>query len=121
MKARSVVLSLIAMSGLIMIPSAFAAQPGATLGNTENGKKLFNDFGCYACHGMQAQGALLTGPRLAATVWSPEAMAAYMRAPSGGMPPYTAKVISDAQIADIHAWLITLPKPADPREIPLLR
>jgi len=121
MNARSIIPIFMVMSVLLMMSSAFADQPGARLANVENGKKLFHEFGCYACHGMQAQGALLTGPRLAATVWSPEAMAAYMHAPSGAMPPYTAKVISDSQITDIHAWLSTLPKPVDQSAIPMLQ
>jgi mono/diheme cytochrome c family protein len=121
MNPRSVVSIFIAMSMLAGAPGAFADQPAAKAPNAENGKKLFNKFGCYACHGMQAQGAQMTGPRLASTAWPAAAMAAFVRAPGGDMPPYAANTISDAQIADIHAWLSTLPKPADPSTIPLLR
>ena len=30
-------------------------------------------------------------------------------------------VVSDADVADIHAWLASQPKPADPNSIPLLK
>jgi hypothetical protein len=36
------------------------------------------------------------------------------------MPPYTAKVLKDAELADIHAYLKTIAKPPDPASIPLL-
>jgi mono/diheme cytochrome c family protein len=45
---------------------------------------------------------------------------AYVRHPSGGMPPYTAKVLSDAEIDDIYAFLKTVVAPRPLKEIPLL-
>jgi ubiquinol-cytochrome c reductase cytochrome c subunit len=44
----------------------------------------------------------------------------YVRAPQGEMPPYTAKVVSDAQLADIYAFLKAVPPPRDVKDIPLL-
>jgi hypothetical protein len=37
------------------------------------------------------------------------------------MPPYTEKVVTDAEIADIRAFLASLPQPPNPDSIPLLR
>jgi hypothetical protein len=37
------------------------------------------------------------------------------------MPPYTDKVLKDSELADIHAYLKTVPKPLDPASIPLLK
>jgi mono/diheme cytochrome c family protein len=37
------------------------------------------------------------------------------------MPPFTPKVVSDAQLADIYAFLRSLPPPPDPDTIPLLK
>jgi mono/diheme cytochrome c family protein len=34
------------------------------------------------------------------------------------MPPFTAKVVSDAELTDIHAYLAS--RPAPPKDIPLL-
>lgn len=36
------------------------------------------------------------------------------------MPPYTSKTVSDAQLADIYAFLKAIPRPRDAKEIPLL-
>jgi hypothetical protein len=36
------------------------------------------------------------------------------------MIPYTAKVLSDAELADIFEWLRTLPPPPPVASIPLL-
>jgi hypothetical protein len=40
-----------------------------------------------------------------------EAMRAYIRAPAAQMPPYREPSLPDADIADIHAYLLTIPRP----------
>jgi len=82
-----------------------------------NGKKLFSSVGCYECHGRVGQGGS-AGPRLAPRPVPLEALVAYVRHPSGVMPPYTTKLVTDAQLADIHAYLASIPPPA--KDIPLL-
>ena len=83
-----------------------------------NGKKLFSSVGCYECHGRVGQGGS-AGPRLAPRPVPLEALVAYVRHPSGAMPPYSAKLVTDAQLADIHAYLASIPRPA--KDIPLLK
>ena len=39
----------------------------------------------------------------------------------GNMPPYAAAVLSDQDLADIHAYLESIPKGTDYKTIPLLR
>jgi hypothetical protein len=36
------------------------------------------------------------------------------------MPPYTAKVVSDQELADIYAFLVTIPAPPAANTIPIL-
>ena len=36
-------------------------QTAAPAGNAEAGKKLFVSYGCYQCHGYEAQGSNATG------------------------------------------------------------
>ena len=36
------------------------------------------------------------------------------------MPPYNEAILSDADMKEIHAYLVAIPKPADPKSIPLL-
>ena len=36
------------------------------------------------------------------------------------MPPYSEKILSDGDLADIYAYLQSIPKPPDAASIPLL-
>ena len=96
-------------------PSTAESAPG----NAENGKKLFESYGCYQCHGHQGAGAA-TAPRIAATALTLAAVMRYVRAPTGQMPPYTSKVVSDQDLADIYAYLKTFPLPKPAADILLL-
>ena len=88
-------------------------------GNTENGKKLFLAYGCYECHGRQGAGAAIA-PRIGPPALSWAGVLRYVRAPTGQMPPYTAKVVSDQDLADIYAYLQSIPKSPDYKTLPLL-
>lgn len=98
-------------------PAAAASE--SLIGSAENGKKLFAAYGCYQCHGHQGAGAS-TGPRVGPPQISMLAFSWYVRAPRGQMPPYTAKVVSDQDLADIYAFLKSFPPPAPASSIPLL-
>jgi hypothetical protein len=79
-------------------------------GDAARGQELFVKIGCYQCHGYEAQGAS-TGPKL-----GPEAMpfprfVSYVRKPTGDMPPYGTKVTSDAQLADLYAFVTSRKRP----------
>lgn len=92
----------------------------ATLtGNAEYGKKLFAAYGCYECHGRQGAGSS-TGPRIGPPAITLAAVLHYVRAPTGQMPPYTAKVASDQDFTDIYTYLKSLPPPPSAASIPLL-
>ena len=88
-------------------------------GNAENGKKLYAQYGCYQCHGYAAQGGV--GPRLAPRPLAFAAFSKYLRQPSGEMPPYTIKVLSNSQLADVYAFLRSVPQPPPVDSIPLLK
>ncbi len=93
----------------------------APSGNRENGKKLFLSDGCFECHGKEGQGAAqVTGPRIGPPQISFEAFAKYLHHPTGQMPPYTGKVVSDQDLADLYAFLQSKPKAAPAKDIPLL-
>jgi mono/diheme cytochrome c family protein len=88
-------------------------------GNADNGKKLFVAYGCYECHGRQGAGAS-TGPRIGPPAIMLTAVLRYVRAPTGQMPPYTAKVVSDQDLTDIYTYLKAFPLPPAASSIPLL-
>jgi ubiquinol-cytochrome c reductase cytochrome c subunit len=49
------------------------------------------------------------------------AFARYVRQPRGEMPPYTAKVVTDQELADIHAFLRSVPRPPAVAALPFDR
>ena len=117
---------LIAAALLVAHRSAGAQTPGAApraqnapAGNAQNGKKLFTSYGCYECHGREAQGGA-AGPRIGPNPPAFAAFQRYVRQPAGQMPPFTSKVVSDAELADIYAFLQSLPQPPPAKSIPLL-
>ena len=95
------------------------SQDAAGKGDPNRGKTLFSKYGCYECHGTQGQGTT-AGARLAPKPIALAALIAYVRRPAGQMPPYTAKVVSDAELADIRAYLASIPEPPPAKNIPLL-
>lgn len=98
-----------------------AAQPAAPAGNAANGRKLFVSFGCYQCHGYEAQGSSATGPRLAPRPIAFAAFLKYVRHPTNQMPPFTTKVVTDAELTDVYGFLRSQPQPPDVDTIPLLK
>jgi len=103
----------------VFAASSALAQGDTPRGNAASGKQLFADKGCYSCHGFVGQGSR-EGPRLT----PPTAYAAFvaqLRTPRLIMPPYMETLVTDAQAADIYAYLANIPKPPDTNAIPLLQ
>jgi len=98
---------------------ATPAQP-ASSGNAETGKKLYVSYGCWQCHGYEGQGGA-AGPRLAPRPLPFAGFSRYVRRPTNQMPPYTEKVVSNADLEHIHAFLMSRPAPPAASSIPLLK
>jgi ubiquinol-cytochrome c reductase cytochrome c subunit len=104
------------------VDAAQESKPTDTpAGNAENGKRIFNKNGCYECHGHEGQGSNMTGPRIAPDPVPFDVLSRYVRKPMGEMPPYTEKVVSDQELADIYAFLQSRPHPPAAKNIPLLK
>jgi len=106
-------------------PAAQQAAPAqqnanAPAGNAANGRKLFVSFGCYQCHGYEAQGGS-AGPRLAPRPIAYAQFMKYVRHPTNEMPPFTEKIVKDAELNDVYAFLRAQPAPPDLDKIPLLK
>lgn len=105
----------IAAHALAVSQADTAAAGGAPpAGNAERGRTLFAKVGCAQCHGGEAQGSPTTGPRLGPGSLPFAAFARYVRRPAQQMPPYTDKILSDADLRDIHAFVQSRPKPGTP-------
>ena len=98
-----------------------AAAQQTPAGSAERGKTLYRETGCYQCHGLAGQGAIMTGPRVSRTELPLDAFVNQLRHPANQMPPYEAAIVSDRDAADIYVYLKQMPAPPDASSIPLLK
>src|SRR5215470_5758181 len=101
--------------------AASAQAPASTpiAGNAQNGKELYFRYSCYACHGYDGHGG--AGARLVPMRMTGERFTAYLRSPrTPQMPLYSTKLLTDAQLGDVWAYIKSLPASPDAKDIPLL-
>ena len=99
----------------LIVGSAAAQTPAS--GNAQRGNELYLKYSCYACHGYDGHGG--AGARLVPLAMTVTRFTAYVHNPRR-MPPYTDKVLSDAQLADLFAYIKSLPVSPSADQIPLL-
>src|SRR6185312_9641927 len=110
---------LISAALLSVIPIvAFTADKAASV---TRGKQLYMATGCYQCHGTSGEGGGNAGPRLAPGPLPLEGFTLQLRHPRQRMPVYTAVVMPDRDVADIYAYLLTVPKAKTAADIPMLK
>jgi mono/diheme cytochrome c family protein len=99
-----------------------ACAQDAPPGDAANGNKVYLADGCFMCHGRSGQGGAYNGPApvLAKTQMPFDGFKNQLRNPVDDMPAYSEAVMSDQQIADIYAFVQSLPGRRDPKTIPLL-
>ncbi|HEY7663077.1 MAG TPA: cytochrome c [Xanthobacteraceae bacterium] len=100
---RACVLSLLASPAVATIPWAAAA---AENGAHPNGKSVFMDARCYACHGQYGNGTV--GPRLRENrfVGLPDYVVGQILVGRGVMPSF-AESLDDQQIAAVATYIRT--------------
>ncbi len=118
MKALVLVATVLA-SSMVSAQAPTTSSSQAPAGNVENGRRLYMADFCYACHGTMGQGGR-DGARIAPNPPALATIIRYVRKPAGQMPPYTSKVISDQELADIYTYLRSIPPSPAARTIPLL-
>ena len=105
------------LSILILCAAAASAQSPA---GSSTGKDLYMKYNCYACHGFSGQNG--SGARLVPMKMTQTAFIEFVRKGRGQMPPYSAKVLPDAQLGDVYAYIKTLPdRTPAPASIPVLK
>ena len=111
----------IAGAVLVLVGSVLSAQTqqtqSAPQGSAEKGKQSFTAHSCYSCHGYSGWGG--TGPHLAQNPITFQAFVSYVRKPKGNMPAFGSQVTM-AELADIYAFIKSIPVSPDPKTIPLL-
>ena len=106
----------------IILGAGILANQTAAAGSAESGRIAFVKHGCWQCHGFEGQGSIATsnGAVLAPDPLPFEAFAAFVRNSNRSMPPYRETILSDADLADIYAFLQSIPKTQNDKNIPLL-
>jgi mono/diheme cytochrome c family protein len=112
MKPRNVIGLAALAAGLVL------GQASALAASAEKGKSEFLQHGCWQCHGYQGQGGV--GPKLAPNPIPFDTLSNFVRTTSRQMPPFSKQILSDEDLADIYAYLESVPKSPDPGNIPLL-
>ena len=110
---------LAALGAVAMAP---ARAQDAPPGDAANGKRIYLATGCFACHGRNGQGGAFNGPApvLAKTEYPFDSFKLMLREPAGDMPAYAETVTPDQDVADIYAYLQTLPARRAAKEIGIL-
>jgi mono/diheme cytochrome c family protein len=117
---------LVNVIGLALI-AAFAAggfdgaarAQDAPPGDAVEGKRLYLAVGCFLCHGRSGQGGAMNGPApiLAKTAMPFDGFKGQLRQPASDMPAYSETVMTDQQIADIYAFVDSLPGPRPTKDM----
>jgi mono/diheme cytochrome c family protein len=112
----------IAAAVLMSMPALAARAQDAPPGDITNGKDIYIAVGCYTCHGRAGQGGAFTGPApaLAKTALPYAAFKLQLRTPARVMPAYTEAVMSEQAVADIYAFVQSLPGRRDAKSISIL-
>jgi mono/diheme cytochrome c family protein len=121
--------SLILAFALVAVVAAQQSAPTSSVtGNAVSGKKLYYDYGCYACHGYNGE----TGARPFVGRWghltTDQAFITFLRGrvnvapvvPSASMPNFSADVLPDAKAKDIYAYIRTFKSSAPATKDPTL-
>jgi mono/diheme cytochrome c family protein len=118
MKTRPVSLLLASLGSVMLVVGALAQATRTP--SPANGKRVYLADGCFYCHGTTGAGGGNAGPRLAPNPLPLEGVTAKVRTASGRMPVYSPAVLQDPEIADIVAYLQSIPQGKAAKDIPAL-
>ena len=116
--ARSaIVLTVVSLASLACVQAQDAPN-----GDAGKGKQLWLADGCSYCHGTVGQGGggRSAGLRIAHQPLPFEAFLNQVRRPADEMPVYVESVLSHQDVADIFAYIRSLPPPPDLKSIRIL-
>jgi mono/diheme cytochrome c family protein len=127
---KQVMGKIVRMTGAAVIAVAFGAggfdraarAQDAPAGDAVEGERLYLAVGCFTCHGRSGQGGAMNGPvpALAKTAMPFDGFKGQLRQPANEMPAYSEKVMTDKQVADIYAFVESLPGPRPTKDVKIL-
>ena len=99
-----------------------AQAQDAPPGDAANGKRLYLTDGCFTCHGRSGQGGAYNSPApiLAKTALPFDGFKGQIRNPVNDMPAFSDALLSDKDIADIFAFVQSLPGRGSAKDIAIL-
>ena len=102
--------------------TAVALAQDAPHGDAVKGKRIYIADGCFTCHGRSGQGGAYNGPApiLAKTALPFDGFKGQIRNPVNDMPAFSSANLSDKDIADIYAFVRSLPGPRSAKDIAIL-
>ena len=115
-----VVFAASAIALVTLVPPALAQE--APHGDAANGKRVYLAVGCMYCHGRAGQGGAMNypAPPLAKTEVPFDGFKGVLRQSLRDMPAYTEAVLADKDVADIYAFLQSLPGRRPAKDIAIL-
>ena len=108
---------LLVVMGLSASMCAFAQAPS---GDAARGKSVFTSEMCWTCHGTEGHGSPY-GPKLAPHVFPWDGFSKQVRHPAKSMPAYAPRYLPDKDLADVYAWLASIPEGPKASSISLLK
>jgi mono/diheme cytochrome c family protein len=117
--------ALIAALALHIVPMRAQAPASPPTGDPVKGKKVYETFTCYGCHGFTGEtGARVLAASRSANLATESGFITFLRAranvaptqPSTSMPNYSAATLPDAQAKDLYAYIKTFTSHAPPVE-----
>jgi mono/diheme cytochrome c family protein len=120
MRKAAIVVNAALMALALCVGGGSAARAqDAPPGDAVEGKRLFLAVGCFLCHGRAGQGGAMNGPApiLAKTQMPFEGFKGQLRQPINDMPAYGEALMSDKQVADIYAFVQSLPGPRPTKDM----
>jgi mono/diheme cytochrome c family protein len=122
MRKAAIIFNAALMAVALLVGSGLAARAqDAPPGDAVEGKRLYLAVGCFLCHGRAGQGGAMNGPApiLAKTQMPLEGFKGQLRQPINDMPAYSEALMSDKQVADIYAFVQSLPGPRPTKDMPI--
>jgi len=122
MQPKHIVFMALAVGLATVAAFAAARAQDAPNGDAASGKRIYLADRCFTCHGRSGQGGAYNGPTpiLAHTALPFDAFKGQIRNPINDMPAYSNAELSDKDLADIYAFVQSLPGPGSPKDFPIL-
>jgi mono/diheme cytochrome c family protein len=108
------------LSAAFISIAALAGSVGPANAADANIPEAFENAGCWSCHGYRGQGGR-EGPKIAHLPLDYAGFSTWVRTTSGDMPPYTARILPDADLRTIYDYLQNIPEPPTPDTVPILQ